>query len=837
MKNDDAKALCLALMRADREDEVVKLLADAGYWDDSDCWRYYGDDEMNWNRAGNQQARTDFAVNEKLVNAIDSRLMLECMRSGLRVDDPQAPSTIRGAVGHFIEKSSSEKLKTTSGRVEDWPADYRRKVAEGISVFTTGAADAKPCINVADLGEGHTPEAFPITFVGLGKKNKTSVRFVQGKFGQGGTGAIRYCGRRKLQLIVSRRHPELVGNSLVAPTYPQHETDDQWGFTVVRREDAGPNNRLPFISYLAPIGSKGSPRAGRVLRFAAKTLPIFPKGDRAYGRDVAHGSLLKLYEYDLKQASNILRRDGLRPKIDLLLPEPALPIRFHECRSKYTTEAASEQTETMSGLFARLRNSENLEPLVPDAIPLKVLGHSLTARIFAFKPDRSKTYRNNEGVVFTVNGQAHGYIKANIFARSKVGLQRLAKDLLVVVDCSDLSPTDLDDLFMSSRDRLVDDSPLAGEIERRLEEELRDHAGLKALKSLRAQQDINEQLSDNKPFEEVLKQLLKSSPSLARLFGRGDRLSSPFNPKRVQPSAEPYVGKKHPTYFHFASKAPNEPLERAAHLESKVRLSFETDADNDYFTRNYDPGEVTFWRESSGTNYAVADYSGPKLVNGHASLTFDLPPDSVVGDSLIYKIEVRDAVTERVFINSVTLKVMAAHEPRQPGSRAKRKPSSNDPGTQDQHPDGLAFPEVHWVKHDDVRWSQHFSLIDDCLNIIDDGEEIDGTFRSKWVFYLNENNRALEAELKHTKLSIPVLRKQFEVAIVLVGLALVNEDQQRPERGTEENDDGERSSEELSKRAQTFTRALAPFIIPMIQGLAELGDDKSDLSDLIGKAA
>ena len=37
----------------------------------SSCWRYYGDDELNWNRTGNQQSRADFAVNEKLVNTIE----------------------------------------------------------------------------------------------------------------------------------------------------------------------------------------------------------------------------------------------------------------------------------------------------------------------------------------------------------------------------------------------------------------------------------------------------------------------------------------------------------------------------------------------------------------------------------------------------------------------------------------------------------------------------------------------------------------------------------------------------------------------------------------------
>src|SRR5690606_4011172 len=118
-----------------------------------------------------------------------------------------------------------------AGRVEDWTPTFRTEIAKNISIFTTEAAGSKsgtkPSVNIADLGEGHTPEAFPNTFVSLGKRNKASVPFVQGKFCQGGSGAIRHCGEHKLQLIISRRHPDLVGSPHISSTYPKHSTDDQ----------------------------------------------------------------------------------------------------------------------------------------------------------------------------------------------------------------------------------------------------------------------------------------------------------------------------------------------------------------------------------------------------------------------------------------------------------------------------------------------------------------------------------------------------------------------------------------------------------------------------------
>jgi hypothetical protein len=45
MNDDDVKILCLALMRADSEEEVIAILERAHYWDDHTAWRNYGDYE------------------------------------------------------------------------------------------------------------------------------------------------------------------------------------------------------------------------------------------------------------------------------------------------------------------------------------------------------------------------------------------------------------------------------------------------------------------------------------------------------------------------------------------------------------------------------------------------------------------------------------------------------------------------------------------------------------------------------------------------------------------------------------------------------------------------
>ena len=71
MNNDDIKKLALDLLRADAEEDVVRILNDAGLWDNRDLWRLYGDKEGNFAQAGNQQSLPEAALVEKVVkNAV-----------------------------------------------------------------------------------------------------------------------------------------------------------------------------------------------------------------------------------------------------------------------------------------------------------------------------------------------------------------------------------------------------------------------------------------------------------------------------------------------------------------------------------------------------------------------------------------------------------------------------------------------------------------------------------------------------------------------------------------------------------------------------------------------
>jgi len=206
MRGEDSQHLCEALLKADGEEAVTELLKQAGYWDQPELWRHYGDVENNWGQGGNQQSLAEAALAEKIVNSVDARLINECRMKGINPTSREAPPSIRSAVARFFDDSTSDKI-ATGGLVEDWGSMKTLRIADQITLCTTGVRPAELNITIADCGEGQTASRLPDTILSLNKSNKMYVPFVQGQFNQGGTGALRFCGNHNLQLVISKRNP------------------------------------------------------------------------------------------------------------------------------------------------------------------------------------------------------------------------------------------------------------------------------------------------------------------------------------------------------------------------------------------------------------------------------------------------------------------------------------------------------------------------------------------------------------------------------------------------------------------------------------------------------
>lgn len=818
---DDSKGLCLALIRADSEEAVIELLQNTGYWDDPGCWRYYGESEGNFSTIGNQQDRSDAALVEKLINSVDARLIGECLKRGIDPRGAAAPKSIREAVAWFFDEGFES---SRAGRVGLWGDQKRTQVAKGITLAATGnKPPGNPCFTISDSGEGQTPDLFPETLLSIDKKIKLRIPFVQGKFNMGGTGVLQFCGKHNLQLIVSRRDPSLVkrGSSV--------ESDTQWGFSIVRRERPEGGRRTSVYTYLAPVDADNLSNEGGVLRFKSDKMPIFPERDKPYSREAEWGTLIKLYEYNSPGfRSDILRTSGLLYRAELLLPDVALPIRFHECR-KYGGHSGSHDTN-LTGISVRLEGDKgtNLEQ-TPWSFTMTVSGESINGKIFAFKEGASKAYRHNEGIIFVLNGQTHGHFKLDFFRRKKVGLSYLAESLLVILDCSDFSLGAVEDLFMNSRDRLRN-CELREEIEHELEDFLRNHPGLKDLRDRRRAEEIQSKLGDDKPLSKMLERLLKKYPVLSSLFLEGPRISDPLKKKSVRAKEKPYIGKKFPSYFMFKGKKTGYQLQKSCHINIRCRIAFETDVVNDYFERILDKGINEIYIKSGNELKRIVT-GGFNLNNGIATLNIKLPENSQIGETINYEVRVSDPTQIAPFVNRFIIYVKHPVETRG-GKGDRKKPPGSENGIDRDIPGGIKLPKIKRIQEQE--WEKRGFDKYTALKVKhagkENGKEESGDEKDIYDFFVNIDNIFLTFEQKRSKEEPKLIEERFVLGVVLIGMGLLQEDLKKENKKSNETDELEEKEDgDIEKLIDHVTKAVAPVLLPMIDYLGDIKIEDTQL--------
>lgn len=781
MTNQKIKELCIDLAMAESEEAVVNILKKAGFWNDPNVWVDYDRNPNNFSTIGNQQSSPDAALVEKIINSVDAVLMRECQRRGIKPDSSQAPKSIQEAL--------KEYFGIYDGKLSNIDASQRSKLAENILLVATGEK-SNPCYSIIDFGEGQTPKRIPDTFLSLNKKNKLNVPFVQGKFNMGGTGALQFCSRQhNLQLIISKRDPEIAKNE-------NDETKNKWGFTIIRRDNPREGMRSSSFRYLAPNGE--------ILMFDSEYLPLLPgEYPEPYAERFDYGTFIKLYEYQLPGGLKTIVKFDLYYRLSLLLPNIALPIIMYERRKGYR---ADSYHIVMSGLGVRLDEdkSENLEPNFPSSSEMKIKGQEMKILVYAFKKDKREKYTRNEGIVFIVNGQAHAFLPQTFFDRKSVGMSYLADSILVIVDCSKFERRIQEDLFMNSRDRLRD-TPIRYEIERQLEDLIRNHDGLRALREQRRREEIEDKLKDSKPLAEILENIIKKSPSLSKLFQEGGRIHNPFKSKDVKTKTE-FKGKRFPTYFKLSKEYPEDKPKNAP-INRRFRVQFETDAENEYFNRDREPGQFSI----SFNHHTIKDFS-LNLWNGLATLTVTLPENVEIGNILHFKTETTDNSRVEPFYNEFYVKVAEPEKPST-GGQGKRKlpPGEEAEGTR-KLPSGLSIPKMRELTKKDENWSRHFKEDEDALAVKDTGE-------GSYDFYINMDNVFLRTEIKgNTKIDPRLLEARFKYGMVLLGISLLEHFEKKTENETEIQKNGLSVYDEIF----SISRAISPILLPMIASLGDL---------------
>ena len=553
MDESSAKKLLMQLVTARSENEVGKIIDSAPLLSNEENWKPYGGYESNFNTINNQAKNSVAALAEKPINSIDALLLKECKLRGIDPESKQAPRSMKEAVEVFYGIKAAD--------FSDQADKERRKIAENIWIIAEGDKK-RPHIIIADAGEGQHPDDFENTFLSLHRGNKNKIPFVQGKYNMGGSGVLPNCGEYNYQLILSRRTPALLGKG----------QKDRWGFTLVRLHVATSSEyKNSWYEYF--IGEDGG-----IASFAGGPLSILPDND-----PMESGSYIKLYNYYLPNPSQItldLWRD-----LNRVLHYPVLPLTLHETR-KFRRQGPI----VLFGNRLRIlkdENSnieENCPPLIPIIAELGKFGKR-TIEVTVFKEGTVKDEFSSPGesVFFTINGQTHASIGRS-FLRTKANLHYLADYMLVHIDCTDVNTSIREKIFMPSRDRMRD-TEISKEIELILAEELGRHEGLRELNQLRREQQITKNPKETKFLEGVVSKLVKKNRTILNYLGLGGNIKD--RPEVFQQEIREFKGEVSPTYLKLLGTN-----RKQMTINSYVRVTFETDAANDYFSRETDKGSL-----------------------------------------------------------------------------------------------------------------------------------------------------------------------------------------------------------------------------------------------------
>ena len=537
-------------------------------------WVPYGDNESYFGVIENQQASPIPALVEKITNSIDAILMKRCYEEGIDPKSINAPISIEDAISIFFPNSSN------------WDLPGKRGIqSEDIQIIADGPRKDTSLI-IYDYGEGQRPENFNNTFLSLLRGNKNEIRFVQGKYNMGGAGAVVFCGKKRYQLIASKRFK---GNG-------------KFGFTVLRKhpltESEQQTRKNTWYEYLVIDD--------RIPAFDINSLEL-----GLYKRQFTTGSIIKLYSYQLPiGARSVISRD-LNQSINEYLFEPALPIYTIDNEQRYPDD--KNLARDLYGLKRRMEADGNRyvkERFSEDHKSPEIGSFKATAYIFNSRlPDRSvketketirrEFFKNNMSVLFSLNGQVHGHYTSEFITRS-LKFPLLKDYLLIHVDCTNLKLDFRNELFMASRDRLK-----FGEESAELRKQLSDILSRGRLKDLYSEwkesltsqaesgNDLLRDFSKNLPLDSELIKLLNQTFNLKDRKGEKSEKKNKIREGEKPDYKIEFNPKRYPSYFNIDLKSKNENIPvTAIPTQGDKTIPFSTDVEDQYFDRVEDPGEL-----------------------------------------------------------------------------------------------------------------------------------------------------------------------------------------------------------------------------------------------------
>ena len=562
-------------------------------------WSPLGGNENNFGVIENQQSAPIAALIEKITNSIDAVLMKKCLEAGTNPKSLNAPQSMEDARTKFFPEH------------RDWDlANARNIQAEDIQILADGPKNDTSLI-IYDNGEGQHPEDFENTFLSLLRGNKNEIHFVQGKYNMGGSGAIVFCGKKRYQLIASKRF----------------DNTGQFGFTLIRehpltREEES-TKKNTWYEYLKIDG--------KIPAFSIDELDL-----GLFKRKFTTGTVIKLYSYDLPTGISDISRD-LNQSINEYLFEPVLPVYTIEDEKRYPQ---SSLRRGLYGLKRRLEQEDNkyVEDVFSEDFADRIFGRmKVTCYVFKTKiDDRSvkdtketvqrEFFKNRMSVLFSVNGQVHGHYTSEFITRS-LKMNLLKEHLLIHVDCTEMDYEFRKELFMASRDRLKDGEETRS-LRRFLAEKLGNRNGRLAEIQKRRKDSISVESEDTKELLKTFAKNITQNEELLKLLdqtlnldikAKGKQKNSDHSKKkRREIVPEPFNPQRFPSSFKRRTQGKADKDVVSIPIGGEKTILFDTDVENNYFDRIEESGELKI---------AILDYKTNNATGGNASGKVDRVED------------------------------------------------------------------------------------------------------------------------------------------------------------------------------------------------------------------
>lgn len=540
-------------------------------------WKPLDGNPSNYGIVKNQQSNPIAALIEKVTNSIDALLTKKCYESGISPKSPKAPQSMNEAIERFYHNNN-------------WDLNsQKRKQAEEIQIIADGKGPRSKktktgtSVIVYDNGEGQHPEDFEKTFLSLVRGNKNDVHFVQGKYNMGGSGSIVFCGKKRFQLIASKKH----------------DGTGDFGFTLIREHPKRETDHAKetWYEYLL-VNNK------------IASFPIDKLDLGLENRKFETGSIIKMYSYQFPKGYSGFAQD-LNQSINEYLFNPALPVLTKDTQERYPNNKVL--VNDLYGLKRRLSSEENdyLEERFSEEYQDDRFG-TMKVSCFIFKTkvrdfDLKKTketiqkryFKNSMSVLFSLNGQVHGHYTSEFITRS-LKLNLLKSHLLIHVDCTEFNYEFRKELFMASRDRLKDGEETQF-LRQYLATQLSKKDGRLSEIEKRRKQAVNIDTSSN--TSELLKNFTKNMPldsDLMKLLGKTFKLDikdqkkkkhNGQKPTKKETQEIPFKPERFPSMFKVSGKNGSDVVAKIP-LNGEKTIKFSTDVENEYFDRTDEPGEL-----------------------------------------------------------------------------------------------------------------------------------------------------------------------------------------------------------------------------------------------------